>query len=134
MDGYGAIHRGYPHIFASFQSPASPHLCAFRLTASLPLSLRTLSWKAIKELQKLCKNKNLLTKTCILHLFLACFFNFQSFIQEDDDKKTFKYALLSYRDHTRPLTAKPPPSLPQSEDILYRCPLWSFLLRAVTNV
>ena len=53
-----------PHIFCQFSTPPSP--VRFLLDNPLPLSVRTLSWKTNKELEKLWKNKNSLKKTYIL--------------------------------------------------------------------
>ena len=54
----GVIHQGCLHIFTSFQPSPSPRLrvSASCLTISLPLSLRTLSWKinrAAKPMEKI---------------------------------------------------------------------------------
>ena len=110
----GIIHKGCPHIFATFQPLPSPfHACSLLLDNGglPPPSLQTLTGRHI-ELQKLWKNKYLLKKTCILYLLLVRLFIFQSLTQEDDDKMTFKCPLLSYRPHGKgcPLTAKSPPS------------------------
>ena len=97
---FGVVHKGFSHIFASFQpSPTSPcpRLPAFCVTT--PLSVQTLSWKTNKELQNYGKIKTL-KKTRIVYLFLVCFSIFQSSALEDDDKITFKCPLLPSRDHT----------------------------------
>ena len=91
----GSIHKGCLQILLVFSCPPSPclRLSAFCLTAFLPLSVWTLSWKTIKELQKLWENRNSLRKTCVLYFFLLCLFIAQSPTQEDGEKMTSRCPL-----------------------------------------
>ena len=82
-----------------FNPPLSsyPRLSAFCLTTPLPQSVWTLSWKTIKELQKIGKNKSSSKKIRILYLIRVCLFIFQPLTKEYDDKIMFKCSLFSYR-------------------------------------
>ena len=119
--------------FCQFSAPL-PLPFQFLLKKPLPQSVWALSWKTVNELQKLWKNKKSLKKTCMLCLFLASLSTFQSSTQEDGDKMTSKYPLLSSRNHTEKsvhiqLSLLPSrlllstlllnPSLPQGADIFY---------------
>ena len=72
----------------------------FLLSSSLSLSVRTLSWKTNKELQKLWRNEKSLKKICILYLVLVCLSIIQPLTEEDGNKRTIQSPLLSYRDYT----------------------------------
>ena len=91
----GSIHKECLHILQVFSCPPSPclRLPPFCLTAFLPLSVQTLSWKTIKELRKLWENRSSLKKTCVLYFFLLCLFIVQSPTQEDGEKMTSKCPL-----------------------------------------
>ena len=110
------MHNICPYFFASFQPPSLPLSTPvhFLLNNPLPLSVWTLSCKTNKELQKLWRNDNSLENTYILYLFLVCLSSFQYLAQEDDDKLTLKFPLLSCRDDTEKdvhfqLSPLPPP-------------------------
>ena len=124
-----------PAHFCQLSTPSLP-LSTFCLATSLPLSVRTLSWKTNKELQKLWENNNSL-KNIHTVLISCCRFIFQSLTQEDSHKLPLN-ALFSLTETTlkrrstraRPLPTPCPllstllltPSLPQNLDILYGCP------------
>ena len=82
----------------STSSPLSTPVL-FLLSNPHPLSIQILSWKKIRELQKLWKNKISLKRYPYLTYFLFASF-FQSSMPEDDDKITFKCHLPSPKDHT----------------------------------
>jgi len=88
-----------------FNPPPSPclhlsALCLINVNNPLSLSVRTLSWKTRKELQKLWKNKYSFEKD-MHNVLISCFLVFLSLTQEDNIYKiTFKCPLLSSRDHT----------------------------------
>ena len=133
----GLIHkdvRAYLPVF----NPLPPLFMPLRFLLSNPLSLsvQTMSWKT-KSCNKHGQAKPFERKY-ILYLFRVYLFVFQYLAPVDDDRRTFKCPLLSYKDHTErvvhlQLSPLPPlpllsalflaPSIPLVPDILYGCPL-----------